>query len=247
MADVPGSTPDSCNQSFAEEVRYEPEEAALATEYLPRKAVAWNLSTWVEINPSVQFGAPIVRGTRIPISAIIADLGSGSPEEVAKWRGLGIEQVEDVRDYRRRRVEGRSTSSWMRTSVGNVGAALQLLEYPIFQVEHIHGLGLFDSVLDRWRGATDDEIVRWCGANEHVWVTQDDDSRSRSLRMGLLSAEGAAVIFVSPQPRGLQAQTELVVGHYSSWQELFRRRVPGYSAWLAAHPWPTTAPSPIAR
>jgi uncharacterized protein (DUF433 family) len=86
-------------RSFADEVRYEPEESALATEYLPRKAVAWNLSTWVEINPSVQFGAPIVRGTRIPISAIIADLGSGSPEEVAEWRGLGVDQVEDVRDY----------------------------------------------------------------------------------------------------------------------------------------------------
>ena len=86
-------------RSFAEEVRYEPGEPALLTEQLPRKAIAWNLSTWVEINPSVQFGAPIVRGTRIPISAIIADLGSGSPEEVATWRGLGVEQVEDVRDY----------------------------------------------------------------------------------------------------------------------------------------------------
>lgn len=86
-------------RSFAEEIRYEPEESALVDEHPPRKAIAWNLSTWVEINPSVQFGAPIVRGTRIPISAIVADLGSGSPEEVAEWRGLGVEQVEDVRDY----------------------------------------------------------------------------------------------------------------------------------------------------
>ena len=99
-------------------------------------------------------------------------------------------------------------------------------------MEHIHGLGTLDSRLDRWRGATDDEIVRWCGANGHVWVTQDDDSRSRNLRMGLLSTEGAAVIFVSPQPRGLQAQTELVVGHYPSWQELLGAEAPGYSAWL---------------
>ena len=50
--------------------------------------------------------------------------------------------------------------------------------------------------------------------------------------MGLLSPEGAAVIFVSPQPRGLQAQTELVVGHYANWQELLGAEVPGYSAWL---------------
>jgi uncharacterized protein (DUF433 family) len=86
-------------RSFAEEIRYEPDESAFDHEHPPRKAIAWNLSTWVEINPSVQFGAPIVRGTRIPVSAIIADLGSGSPEEVAMWRGLGVEQIEDVRDY----------------------------------------------------------------------------------------------------------------------------------------------------
>jgi hypothetical protein len=113
-----------------------------------------------------------------------------------------------------------------------LGIALQLLEYPIIQVEHIQGLGELDPGLDRWRGATDDEIVRWCGANEHVWVTQDDDSRSRNLRIGLLSTEGAAVIFVSPQPKGLQAQTELVVRHYSSWQELLGAEAAGYSAWL---------------
>jgi uncharacterized protein (DUF433 family)/DNA-binding transcriptional MerR regulator len=87
-------------RSFAEEIRYEPEEASRAEgRRVPRRAAAWNLSEWVEIDPSIQFGAPIVRGTRIPISAIIADLGSGSPEDVAEWRGLRVEQVEDVRDY----------------------------------------------------------------------------------------------------------------------------------------------------
>jgi uncharacterized protein (DUF433 family) len=86
-------------RSFAEEIRYEPEEPGIVDEHLPRMAVAWNLSRWVEIDPSIQFGAPVVKGTRIPVSAILADLGSGSPEDVAQWRGLGVEQVEDVRDY----------------------------------------------------------------------------------------------------------------------------------------------------
>jgi uncharacterized protein (DUF433 family)/DNA-binding transcriptional MerR regulator len=86
-------------RSFAEVIRYEPEEAAAEERRVPRRAAAWNLSQWVEIDPSVQFGAPVVRGTRIPISAIIADLGVGSPEKVAEWRGLRVEQVEDVRDY----------------------------------------------------------------------------------------------------------------------------------------------------
>jgi hypothetical protein len=109
---------------------------------------------------------------------------------------------------------------------------LQLLEYPINQVEHIQGLGKWDPQLNRWRGATDEEIVRWCGANDHVWVTQDEDSRSRNLRLGLLSTEGAAVIFVAPPPKGLQAQTEVVIRHYPGWQERLGAEAPGYSAWL---------------
>jgi len=32
-----------------------------------------------------------------------------------------------------------------------LGVALQLLEYPIIQVEHIQGLGELDPGLDRWR------------------------------------------------------------------------------------------------
>jgi len=75
-------------RSFADEVRYEDHMAA-----------GWNLSEWVEIDPAIQFGAPVVKGTRTPISAIIADLGVGTPEDVADWRGLQVEQVEDVRDY----------------------------------------------------------------------------------------------------------------------------------------------------
>lgn len=86
-------------RTFADEIRYEPDKALPTEERAPRMAAAWNLSGWVEINPAIQFGAPIVRGTRIPISAIIADLGSGSPEDVAEWRGLHVKQVEDVRDY----------------------------------------------------------------------------------------------------------------------------------------------------
>jgi len=75
-------------QSFAEEIRYE-----------DHMAIAWDLSAWVEIDPTIQFGVPIVKGTRTPVSAIVADLGAGSPEEVADWHGLEVEQVEDVRDY----------------------------------------------------------------------------------------------------------------------------------------------------
>jgi len=109
---------------------------------------------------------------------------------------------------------------------------LQLLEYPINQVQHIQGLGKWDPKLNRTKGAKDEEIARWCGGNDNVWVTADEDSRSRALRTGLLSTEGVAVIFVSPQPKGLQAQTELVIRHYPVWQERLGAEAAGYSAWL---------------
>ncbi len=95
--------------------------------------------------------------------------------------------------------------------------------------------------LERWKGATDEEIVRWGGANDHVWVTQDEDSRSRNLRMGLLSTEGVALIFVSPRPKGPQGQTELVIRHYPAWQERLGAEAPGYSV-----PTGAAAPLPIA-
>ncbi len=109
---------------------------------------------------------------------------------------------------------------------------MQLLEYPVNQAEHIPGLGKWKPDVGRWRGAADEEIIRWCGANDHVWVTQDEDSRSRDLRMGLLTTEGVACIFVSPPPKGLQAQTELVIRHYPEWRERLGAEAPGYSAWL---------------
>ena len=81
-------------RSFAEEIRYEPEESALVNEHLPRKVIAWNLSTWVEINPSVQFGAPIVRARVFPLVQSLLILGlvhqrksqSGADSELSRLK-----------------------------------------------------------------------------------------------------------------------------------------------------------------
>jgi uncharacterized protein (DUF433 family) len=62
-------------------------------------ATQWSLTPWVEIDPQVQFGAPVVAGTRIPVKTIVANLEAGSPAEVADWYGLTIAQVEGARDY----------------------------------------------------------------------------------------------------------------------------------------------------
>jgi uncharacterized protein (DUF433 family)/DNA-binding transcriptional MerR regulator len=79
----------SAIRSFAEEIRFGED----------RTAEAWVVSHWVEIAPDVQFGAPVVRGTRIPIRTIAANLEVGSPKEVADWYELSVDQVEGVRKY----------------------------------------------------------------------------------------------------------------------------------------------------
>lgn len=77
-------------ETFAQEIRFEgPDQAA----------AAWELSPWVEINPEIQFGAPIVRGTRVPVSTVLANLEVGSPGEVADWYDLTLDEVNGVRDY----------------------------------------------------------------------------------------------------------------------------------------------------
>jgi uncharacterized protein (DUF433 family) len=77
-------------KTFAEEIRFSGTD---------QRAVSWALTPWVEINPTVQFGAPVVTGTRVPVSTIEANLSVGSPTEVADWYGLRPRQVEGVREY----------------------------------------------------------------------------------------------------------------------------------------------------
>lgn len=75
--------------SFAEQVEYG----------LDGRAEAWQVTKWVEIRPSVQFGRPVVRGTRLPAQTVMANLAAGSIQDVADWYGLTVEQVKDVQGY----------------------------------------------------------------------------------------------------------------------------------------------------
>lgn len=78
-------------QSFAEMIEYDEEGAA----------ASWHLNRWVEVNPNVQFGEPVIRGTRVPVRTVAANLKVGTPEEVAEWYGLTRQQVEGAQDYLR--------------------------------------------------------------------------------------------------------------------------------------------------
>ena len=75
--------------------------AVFATEidYRNEIASAWHLNPWVEIDPEVHFGVPVVRGTSVPVSAIAANLEADSAEVVADAYGLEMDQVRGVKEY----------------------------------------------------------------------------------------------------------------------------------------------------
>lgn len=76
--------------TFAKEIRFDGPD---------KHATRWALSPWVEVNPAIQFGMPIATGSRVPVRTIAANLEAGTPDQVADWYGLRVEQVEGVRDY----------------------------------------------------------------------------------------------------------------------------------------------------
>ncbi|MCY4067818.1 MAG: DUF433 domain-containing protein [Acidimicrobiaceae bacterium] len=75
-------------RTFADEIRFVDDVAA-----------AWDISPWVGIDPRVCFGAPVVRGTRIPVKTITANLTGATVEEVADWYELSIRQVRGVAEF----------------------------------------------------------------------------------------------------------------------------------------------------
>ena len=74
--------------TFADEVRFVEDVAA-----------AWDISPWVGIDPEVCFGAPVVRGTRIPVRTIMANLAEATEQEVADWYELSVCQVRGVAGF----------------------------------------------------------------------------------------------------------------------------------------------------
>ena len=75
---------------FCQQVTFDPEDL---------RALRWDLNEWIEVNPAVQFGEPVVKGTRTPVATIAANLRVGSPAEVAGWYGLTVEQILGIQDY----------------------------------------------------------------------------------------------------------------------------------------------------
>jgi uncharacterized protein (DUF433 family) len=62
--------------------------------------VDWSNCPLVEVDPEIQSGAPVLRGTRLPASAIVdsAEYGLG-PEEISSQFQVSVDRVREVLQY----------------------------------------------------------------------------------------------------------------------------------------------------
>ena len=72
--------------------------------------IDWSECPLVEIKPGVQSGAPVLRGTRMPVSPIVDNFDYGlSVAEIAEQFEISSERVEAILAYaKRRRANGTS-------------------------------------------------------------------------------------------------------------------------------------------
>jgi uncharacterized protein (DUF433 family) len=62
--------------------------------------VDWSNCPLVEVDPEIQSGAPVLRGTRVPVSAIVDNAEYGlSITEISEQFPVSPEQVQAILDY----------------------------------------------------------------------------------------------------------------------------------------------------
>lgn len=67
---------------------------------MSRELVDWSHCPLVETNPRVQSGTPVLRGTRMPAEAIVANADFGvSEQEIARQFEIPVETVHDLLRY----------------------------------------------------------------------------------------------------------------------------------------------------
>jgi uncharacterized protein (DUF433 family) len=62
--------------------------------------IDWSRCPLVEIKPNVQSGAPVLRGTRLPVSAIVDNFDYGlSPKEISEQFQISVDRVQEILQY----------------------------------------------------------------------------------------------------------------------------------------------------
>jgi uncharacterized protein (DUF433 family) len=69
---------------------------------ITKEKIDWSECPVVEIKPSVQSGAPVLRGTRLPVNAIVDNFDYGlSAAEIAEQFEVAQDSVETILTYAR--------------------------------------------------------------------------------------------------------------------------------------------------
>ena len=56
--------------------------------------IVWNMQPRIEITPDIHFGKPVIRGTRVPVTRVLAELAAGlSSEQIAKDYSISADDV----------------------------------------------------------------------------------------------------------------------------------------------------------
>jgi uncharacterized protein (DUF433 family) len=64
-------------------------------------ATRWDIAPGIVVNPKIQFGRPVLAGTRVPVATVLENLKAGSRSEVADWFALTVDQVRDAEAFDR--------------------------------------------------------------------------------------------------------------------------------------------------
>jgi uncharacterized protein (DUF433 family) len=65
-----------------------------------KEHIDWSACPLVELKPGVQSGAPVLRGTRLPVDAILDNFDYGlSPAEIAEQFEVPLDQIEAILTY----------------------------------------------------------------------------------------------------------------------------------------------------
>ncbi len=65
-----------------------------------KERIDWSECPLIEVKPGVQSGAPVLRGTRMPVNAIVDNFGYGvSAAEIAEQFEIPRERVEAILAY----------------------------------------------------------------------------------------------------------------------------------------------------
>lgn len=103
---------------------------------------------------------------------------------------------------------------------------------PSADVVHVSRVGALSTTSRGRSNAPDEDVARWCAADERVLVTCDDDFRGRRVRTAGLTETGLEVIVFVAQLRGLQNQIDTISQKAVAWQDQLGPLPYGPRVWI---------------